>query len=262
VSLTLRFGPIGSLACDRLGGLALQIAHAVSEEHACDYLPAERAALEYRVLVGLLPEELEGWLERGWRRFGAVLFRPACRACGECVSVRIPVADFHPSRSQRRARNRSAHLTMTMGPPRVDAERLALYARWHQGREQSRGWEAAPLDAQDYARQFGLEEQSTREVLYRDGDRLVGAGICDETDTALSAVYFFHDPAYARLSLGVNHVVRLTEWARQAGKAHVYLGYWVRGCASMRYKAGFVPHERLVGRPASEQPAIWSLVGR
>jgi arginyl-tRNA--protein-N-Asp/Glu arginylyltransferase len=243
-------------------GLALQIAHAVSEEHACDYLPAERAALEYRVVLGLEAEELESWLERGWRRFGAVLFRPACRACGECVSVRIPVAEFQLSRSQRRARNRCAHLQVEVGPPRVDDERLALYSRWHAGRERQRGWEAAPLDAQDYARQFGLDEESTREVLYRDGGRLVGAGICDETATALSAVYFFHDPSYARLSPGVNHVLTLVDWARRAGKSHVYLGYWVSGCPSMKYKAGFVPHQRLVGRPANDEPARWNAIGR
>jgi arginine-tRNA-protein transferase len=176
--------------------------------------------------------------------------------------VRIPVAEFQLSRSQRRARNRCEHLEVEMGRPRVDEERLALYARWHAGRERQRGWDAAPLDAQDYARQFGLDEDSTREVLYRDGGRLVGAGICDETAAGVSAVYFFHDPAYARFSPGVNHVLTLVDWARRTGKSHVYLGYWVRGCQSMKYKAGFVPHERLVGRPANDQPAQWSVVRR
>jgi arginine-tRNA-protein transferase len=213
--------------------------------------------MEYRVLAGVGPAELDGLLERGWRRFGPAVFRPACRGCGECVSLRIPVDDFHPSRSQRRARNRCAHLTVEMAPPRVDEERLALYERWHAARERTRGWEPSPISAEEYARSFGVGDACAREVVYRDAGKLVGVGICDESAAALSAVYFFHDPGYARLSLGVNHVVALVELARRAGKEYLYLGYRVMGCASMQYKAQFRPHQLLVGRPGKGDPARW-----
>jgi arginyl-tRNA--protein-N-Asp/Glu arginylyltransferase len=241
--------------------LAVELQHFIAEEDECDYLPGERSTMEYRVLAELQPAELDQLLERGWRRFGPVVFRPACRGCQECVSLRIPVADFHPSRSQRRARNRCAHLTVELGPARVDDERLALHARWHAAREQSRGWEEAPVDAVDYAWQFGVGDACTREVTYREDGKLVGVGICDETVLAYSAVYFFHDPACARLSLGVNHVVSLIDRARQDGKSSVYLGYRVMGCPSMRYKAGFRPHELLVGRPGLGQSAPWRREG-
>jgi leucyl-tRNA---protein transferase len=237
--------------------VALQLAHFVSEPHACEYLPAARATLEYRLLMGLGPEELDRLLARGWRRFGHAVFRPACGACGECVSLRIDVARFQISRSQRRARNRCAGLEVAMGPPRVDDERLALYARWHAGRERARGWEEAPLTAGDYAKSFAAGDACSREVLYRDRGRLVGVGICDETAAAFSAVYFFHDPDYARLSPGVNHVLALIERARRDGKAHVYLGYRVLGCPSMRYKATFLPHELLEGRPGPDEAPRW-----
>jgi arginyl-tRNA--protein-N-Asp/Glu arginylyltransferase len=237
--------------------LALQLAHFVSDEHDCDYLPGARAAEEYRVVAGLQADELDQLLAHGWRRFGAVLFRPACRACHECVSLRIAVADFHPSRSQRRARNRCAHLTVEIGPPHVDDQRVGLYQRWHAEREQSRDWEAAPLDLEEYARQFGPADACAREVSYRDGERLVGVGLCDETATAWNAIYFFSDPAYQRLSLGVNHVLTLIERARRDGKAHVYLGFRVIGCASMRYKAGFLPHQLLEGRPDFGESPRW-----
>ena len=237
--------------------LAIELGQFVSEEYDCDYLPQRRATLEYRVLVGLAPAELDRLLQRGWRRFGNVVFRPACRACGECVSLRIRVDGFVPSRSQRRALNRCARLTVEVAPPRVDEERLSLYARWHQGREQARGWDSAPLDAADYAEQFGAGDACAREVLYRDAGKLVGVGICDETADAYSAVYFFHDPAYARLSLGVNHVLTLIQRARREGKSYVYLGYRVMGCSSMHYKAGYLPHELLDGRPEPVQPARW-----
>ncbi len=240
--------------------MALQLQHFIAQERACSYLPLARASLEYRVLVGLAPDQLEWLLAHGWRRFGTSVFRPACKACAECVAIRIPVEGFTPSRGQRKAKNRCAGFRVEVGPPRVDEQRLALYARWHASREQARGWEPSPVDAADYAQQFALADACAREVLYFDGDRLLGVGICDETDVAYSAVYFFHDPEYARFSLGTNHILTLLDRAREEGKAHVYLGYRVNGCFSMRYKAGYLPHELLEGRPELSEAPQWRRV--
>ena len=67
--------------------------------------------MEYRVMTNVTPDELEWMLTRGWRRFGHLYFRPACPACSECVSLRIPVATFAPTKSQRRAWKRCAQRT-------------------------------------------------------------------------------------------------------------------------------------------------------
>jgi len=238
-------------------GLPLELAHFLADESACEYLPDRLARMEYRLLIGLQPPDLDRLLERGWRRFGPAVFRPACATCGECISLRIDVDTFHASRAQRRAHNRCRRLEVEMGPPQVDDERLALYARWHAGREQRRGWQASPLDAADYARTFASVDACSREVLYREQGKLVGVGISDETATAYSAVYFFHDPGLERLSLGVNHVLTLIECARREGKRHVYLGYRLLDCMSMRYKAAFRPHQLLKGRPASDEAPRW-----
>jgi arginine-tRNA-protein transferase len=229
----------------------------VAERHLCEYLPGRTARTAYRLLADPSPDELGQLLARGWRRFGPIAFRPACEACAECVPLRIPVATFRPSRSQRRARNRCAPLACEMSVPVVDDERLALYARWHAGREVRRGWGPSPLDAGDYARSFVARDACARELSYRDAGKLVAVGICDESDDALSAAYFFHDPAYERRSPGVNHVLELVDRARAAGKAYVYLGFRVMGCASMRYKAGFLPHQLLDGRPDDAEPPRW-----
>ena len=117
------------------------------------------------------------------------------------------------------------------------------------------------MDAKAYAAQFGFPHPCAREVAYYDDEgpspRLVGLGLCDETPNAWSAIYFFHDPAQASRSLGVFHVLNLVRLARQQGKSHVYLGFRVSDCASMRYKAGFRPHEVLVGRPGSHEVPAW-----
>jgi arginine-tRNA-protein transferase len=228
----------------------------------CAYLPDRDGALETRLMLEVSPTELEALLVRGWRRFGPSYFRPACRACGECVSIRIPTERFAPSKSQRRARRDCSHLEVVVGAPQVDETRLALYHRWHAAREQARGWEPAVLDVRGYAIEFAFPHPAAREVAYYEllpgaPRRLVGVGLCDQTPGAWSAAYFFYDPDYARRSLGVANVLVQVELARSLGIPFVYLGYRVAGCASMRYKAGFRPHELLVGRPALHETPQW-----
>lgn len=247
-----------------MNGMARLLQQFTESPRRCAYLPDRLASVEYKVMVGVGPEGLEGLLEHGWRRFGPVYFRPACSPCGECVSLRIPVDAFVPSRSQRRAERSGAALRTEIGPVRVDRERLTLYAAWHAGRERERSWEPSPIDAETYAQQFAFAHPCARELAYYDdhptsgdGPRLVGVGLCDETPRAWSAIYFFYDPAYARWSPGVLHVMRLLRAARLEGKAHVYLGFRVNDCASMRYKGLFRPHELLRGRPGLNAIPVW-----
>ena len=235
----------------------------VEQPHACAYLPTERASLEVRVMLDVSAGEMESLLERGWRRFGPIYFRPACAACDQCTSVRVPVGRFAASQSQRRAARACARLRRVVGPPRVDAERLALYAKWHEARERARGWEPNPQNRERYALEFAFPHPCAREAAFHDdaaGGRLVGVGLYDETPNALSAAFFYHDPAYARLSLGTANVVKLVESARAEGRAHLYLGFCVEGCPSLRYKARFKPHEALQGRPAMAHVPRWNAV--
>jgi arginine-tRNA-protein transferase len=231
--------------------------HFVEDPRTCDYLPAQRASLEYRVMTGVGADELEAMLVRGWRRLGPFYFRPACAGCFECMPLRIPVATFAATASQRRARRRLGRLRVMVGAPRVDRARLDLYARWHAGRERRRGWGEAALGAEEYWLQFAYPHAAVRELSFHDGDRLVAVSLCDVTPRVWSAIYFFFDPDLARLSPGVANVMLCIELARQRGIPHVYLGYRVLGCPSMRYKAGFRPHELLQGRPGPEDEPQW-----
>lgn len=222
------------------------------------YLPRESASLETNVLLDVTAEEYEAMMVRGWRRFGPCYFRPACADCMGCVTLRVPTATFAPSKSQRRAVKTHARLRRTWARPRVDAERLELYAKWHEEREGARGWDVSELDHEKYRIEFAFPHPCAREVAFHDderGGKLVGLGLVDETPSALSAVYFFFDPAYD--SLGVANVVHLLADAKRVGLAHVYLGYRVEGCASLEYKGRYRPHELLVGRPAAHETPRW-----
>ncbi|UQA54582.1 arginyltransferase [Polyangium aurulentum] len=232
----------------------------VENPRPCSYLADRRAALAHRIQIDVDPVELDALLERGWRRFGPDYFRPACPACSACVPTRIHVPTFTPSRSQRRARNRSTGLRVMVGPPEVTRDRLALYHAWHAEREIAREWSPGHIDDREYFYQFAFPHPSAREVAYYDDDaggRLVAVGICDETPRAWSAIYCFYDPTYARLSPGVNNILTLVAIARAQGKPYVYLGYRVSDCPSLCYKAAYRPQETLVGWPDDGEAPLW-----
>lgn len=206
------------------------------------------------------PADLDWLLSRGHRRFGPDYFRPACSPCEECISTRILVDEFVPSRSQRRARNRTARMRIMVGEPQIDTERLELYNKWHAERESQREWAPSVITFEDYFHQFAFPHPCGRELAYYDdsaGGKLVAIGICDETPRAWSAVYCFYDPEYAWFSLGTANVLTMIEIARAQGKPYVYLGYRVRACASLKYKETFHPQEVLVGRPLDFDEPVW-----
>lgn len=224
---------------------------------ACHYLPGAAMTTESRVMIDVSPAELEDLLALGWRRFGPVYFRPVCSDCQECVSVRVPVPEFNPSANMRRVLRRAQGLRVEIARPTCDETRLLLHARWHAAREGARGWDASELDREAYALQFCFPHPSALEFSYWDKDRLVAVGITDRTPSALSAVYCYYDPADEKLSPGTLNVLTCIARAREEGLRHVYLGYRVDGCASLRYKGRFLPQERLLGRPDEGVEPRW-----
>jgi arginine-tRNA-protein transferase len=238
--------------------VARLVRHFIEEPRACSYLPQVKASLEYRLMVDVSPTELESLLVRGWRRFGPAYFRPACRPCDACWSIRLDVHRLLPGESQKRALRRARRFRVEVGRPRIDPARLELHSRWHRTREDSRGWEPTNLSEDEYATQFAFPSSTGRETAWYDGEQLVALGLVDLTPNSVSAAYFFYDPTIARLSPGIGNVMLCVEMARELGAQHVYLGYRVLDCASLTYKGLFQPHELLVGRPAMSEPAVWT----
>lgn len=231
-------------------------------EGPCPYLPGERAQLDHRILLDVSPTAFDRLLFFGWRRFGPDYFRPACASCSECVPTRIPTATFEASRSQQRVLKKGAGFRATFGPSRADEERLALYHLWHENREEARGWGEGTMDLDSYRMQFAFPHPSGRELAFHLEDRLIGVSICDETPTALSAVYFFFDPEFQAFSLGTLNILTLVALGRELRKDHVYLGFRVRDCPSLRYKESFYPQEVLEHRPSDVETPVWRTVER
>ncbi len=233
--------------------------HFVSDATACSYLPDRTARLDHILLLDVTPDVLERFLERGWRRFGAVYFRPVCRTCSECVPIRLQSGRFAPSRSQARARNKST-LRLEIGSPQVTASRIDLCNRWQESQGARRSWDNLEMDERRYFLEFAIPHPAALEfAYYDDGDdsRLVAVGLVDIMPNAVSAVYTYYDPEYASQSPGTRCILDQVEHARTHGKAWVYLGYRVLGCRSSEYKARFKPHQLLLGRPGPEEEPVW-----
>jgi arginine-tRNA-protein transferase len=232
----------------------------VEEPKPCPYLEGRISQMEHHVMLEVSPEESDALLERGYRHFGPVWFRPLCETCQACVSVRLDVRLFLPNRSQKRAWRAMQNLRPMIRTPGVDAQRLDLFHAWHKEREQTRSWLSETLDEQTYHLQFAFPSTTTRELAYFDDaaqGRLVMVGIYDETPRTISAIYCYHDPAYHHLSLGTGNIMTLVDMARRNGQRHLYLGYQVLDCPSLRYKARFGPQEILLGRPSLSEDPSW-----
>ncbi len=209
----------------------------------CLYLPDRLATQEYVVVARLSPLEYERKMDEGWRKFGAFLFRPMCGACQECRPIRIPVAQFSPDRSQKRALKRNADLRVLAGRPLVDEPRLDLYRRYHAGQAERKGWPARDGDPTDYAHNFVRNPISSIEISIWEGYALRAIVLTDVTPNTVSAVYHFHDPEYPDRSLGTFAILQTIVLAQALERPYVYLGYYVSGCGSMAYKARYRPCE-------------------
>lgn len=213
----------------------------------CGYLPDRAWRYEHEVVAAMTPAEYGERLRQGWRHFGHLLFRPKCPSCAACRSLRVDVARFRPSRSQRRNRTLNQGVVqLTIGRPTLTRDNLDLYDRYHAYQSAAKGWpDHGPKDAADYRESFANNPVPVEEWRYTLDNRLVGVGYVDRLPAGLSAIYFFHDPAERHRGLGTWNVLSTMERAAALSLPHVYLGYHVAGAGSLEYKANFAPNEVL-----------------
>ena len=234
----------------------------ITEPYQCPYLASETAQLEYRVPSKIDTESLERLIERGWRRFGNYIFRPQCAACRKCRPLRIALNDFRPSKSQRRALRNNRHVEVRVARPHVTDEHVALFNAYHRDMTDRRQWPDNTTSFQNYYESFiGSQNEFAREFQYRDGGRLIGVGIVDVMKDGLSSAYFYHDPAWRKLSPGTFSILTEIEWGKTHALRYSYLGYWIHENQSMDYKARFVPHEILAACVDTDELPLWHKAG-
>ncbi len=227
-------------------------------DYECAYLPGKQVRMYYKYVEEAPKAFASAVIERGWRRFGKYYFHPICNGCNECKSLRIDVANFKPTKSQRKAINRNEETRILIQKPSVTQSHLDLYNKYHAYKHEKDGWSYRSISRREYYENFvdGAFDYG-KEVLYiRDG-KLVGVDLIDILDDGISAIYFFYDPDYARLSLGTYSLLYQIKLAKILDLPYIYLGYWVEGCDAFAYKSKFRPEEILESFPHITDPASW-----
>ena len=216
---------------------------------ACPYLPGQQERKVFTHVVGKRAPELNDLLTHGgFRRSQTIAYRPSCENCRACVSVRVLVREFLPSRNMRRVLQDNADLAAQPVPPRATSEQYSLFRDYLDARHASGGM--ADMSVLDYAMMVEDSHIRTNLIEYRlkSGPRagvLVGVALTDVLGDGLSMVYSFYDPAQQPRSFTTFLFLDHIERARDSGLPYVYLGYWVDGSRKMAYKARFMPQERL-----------------
>lgn len=224
----------------------------------CSYLENHSQTMHYKMIENCNTQQCQEMIERGFRRFGKMYFRPICIDCNECQSIKVDVENFTFSKSMRRVIKKASHIRSFVGQPTLTQEHLSLFAKYHQYMRDKKGWEYNETTAENYYSSFvhGHNEFGY-EVLYYDEDKLIGVDLIDILDDGISSIYFYYDPDYMEYSLGRLSMYYQIKFAQSNKKKWIYLGYYVEGCPSLSYKSHYKPYTTLQGRPASDEDFEW-----
>jgi arginyl-tRNA--protein-N-Asp/Glu arginylyltransferase len=216
----------------------------------CPYLPGR---MERKVFANLAVDGAVGLNDSltrsGFRRSQTIAYRPACKTCMACRSVRIDVNAFMMSRRWRRVLARNDMLEREALPARASREQFRLLKRYLEDRHPGGGM--TEMEIRDYAGMVDASPVHTAIFEYRnrldavpgDDGALQAAALTDVLRDGLSMVYSFFRPELRDRSVGSFMVLDHVRLAAELGLPYVYLGYWVRGSEKMGYKSDFQPLE-------------------
>ena len=225
----------------------------------CSYLADKEQSMHYKVINDCSVDECQDFIERGYRRFGKMYFRPICEGCDECKSIKIDVNNFKFSKSQRRVLKKGSFIKSYIQRPSMSKQHLELFDKYHNFMKDKKGWEHSGVDAKNYHSSFvDAHHDFGYEVLYYDEDKLIGIDLIDVLENGISSIYFYYDPDYSEYSLGKLSLYNQILYAQNAKKSWIYLGYYVEDCPSLSYKSHYKPYLTLDGKPTIDEEYIYN----
>ncbi|GAA6183674.1 arginyltransferase [Aliiglaciecola sp. NS0011-25] len=217
----------------------------LTQQFPCSYLAEQKEQL--LVLVTDTDDELDNQynylLGQGFRRSGDQIYRPHCRQCNACQSIRIPANNFLPSKSQRRIINKNSDIqvfTSSKNKP----EYYPIYAQYINQRHNDGSM--FPASKNQYDGFIDCDWLDTLFIEFHLDDTLIGVAVTDVLSDGFSALYTFFKPEFTNRSIGTYAIIKQIEQAKLNNKTFLYLGYQIDACQKMSYKANFYPHQRFI----------------
>ena len=99
---------------------------------SCSYLQDKTQTTHYKIIQECSISYNEELIERGYRRFGRVFFRPECTSCDECKSIKVDTHNFTFSKSARRVMKKASNIKSYIQKPTISKEHLDLFEKYHQ----------------------------------------------------------------------------------------------------------------------------------
>ena len=196
----------------------------INERFNCEFAPAEA---------------MDALWAAGWRHFGRHFFRynfgiHAGRVM-RVLPLRIDLARFTFSKSQRRNLRRNAGLEVTIGPLDVTVASRNLFER-----HRLRFTEGRPERLDDFVpNSFGDSPCIAFQLSVLEGGRLVAESYFDIGERSSSSVFAMFDPGITAPGLGIFTLLREIEHSLELGLDHFYLGYAYEGESFYDYKKRF-----------------------
>jgi len=230
-----------------------------TQDAPCPYLSDRRSRTEYLYVRGCDFDYNTNLVRHGYRRFGEFFQKPACNACDECKSMRVDAQNFVFSKSLRRLMRRNSDLTISVSAPNVDFDHLELFRRYHAFKSEHYNWpRMQSLGYREYCEIYvDGHGDFGKEVAYCLDGRLVCVDLIDVVDDGISSIYCYYDPDMPRRALGKYSLLKEIEIAQKIGVRWIYLGYYVKDCRSLAYKADYTPFELLQDYTEPDEPAVW-----
>lgn len=211
----------------------------LSEESPCPYLKDRNCRQEHFWGGEASPEEFQALLDKRYRRFGLIFFRPICPDCRRCVPIRVDTRRFTPGSGQKRVLRRNRDTVVRFSELVC---RPGMYEIFEKHSREKFGQES---DREEFHRNFFQSAVPSFQSEFYVEDRLAGFGILDRTATGLSSAYFCYDPDYSSLSLGTFSILAEIGETRRRELPFYYTGYYIAECPKMAYKGKFHPRELL-----------------
>ena len=227
-------------------------------DYECAYIEGNKVRMNYKHIEKATQTYNTALINRGWRRFGCYYFHPICNDCNECKSIRIDVKNYKFRKSQKKSIKRNKETKIIIQKPTLSQAHIDLYNKYHAFKHTKDSWSHRNISPREYRENFveGAHEFG-KEVLYLEGNKLIGVDLIDILDDGISSIYFYYDPDYPSLSLGTYSLLYQIELAKILDLPWIYLGYWVEGCKAFAYKPNFQPQEILNDFPNIQNISEW-----